>query len=59
MFGYFIVICTIALIGVVLYLIAAKCYVNRERDDRPYDQRYVIDVYDRYLSQVSDEQYSD
>ena len=58
-FGYFIVICSIALIGVVLYLIAAKCYVNRERDDRPYDQRYVIDVYDRYLSQVSDEQYSD
>ena len=58
-FGYFIVICTIALIGIVLYLIAAKCYVNRERDDRPYDQRYVIDVYDRYLSQVSDEEYPD
>ena len=58
-FGYFIVICTIALIGVVLYLIAAKRYVNRERDDRPYDQRYVIDVYDRYLSQVSDEEYPD
>ena len=58
-FGYFIVICTIALIGVVLYLIAAKRYVNRERDDRPYDQRFVIDVYDRYLSQVSDEEYPD
>ena len=58
-FGYFIVICTIALIGVVLYLIAAKHYVNRERDDRPYDQRFVIDVYDRYLSQVSDEEYPD
>ena len=58
-FGYFIVICTIALIGVVLYLIAAQRYVNRERDDRPYDQRYVIDVYDRYLSQVSDEEYPD
>ena len=58
-FGYVIVLCTIALTGVVLYLIAAKRYVNRERDDRPYDQRYVIDVYDRYLSQVSDEEYSD
>ena len=58
-FGYFIVICTIALIGVVLYLIAAKHYVNRERDDRPYDQRFVIDVYDRYLSQVSNEEYPD
>ena len=50
--SYLIIICVVALIGLVLFFVAAKKYKYRERDDRPYDQRFVIDVYNRYLDQV-------
>ena len=47
-----------ALTGVILYSIAAKWYVYRVRDDRPYDQRFVIDVYDRYLEHTDSQESS-
>ena len=47
---YLLFTCIVSLIGLVLFSIMAKRYKFRERDDRPYDQRFVIDVYDRYLS---------
>ena len=54
LFGYLLYICVIALIGLILFSVAARKYKYRERDDRPYDQRFVIDVYNRYLNQVQD-----
>ena len=48
---YCITISSIVLVGFVLFLIVARRYKLRERDDRPYDQRFVIDVYNRYLNQ--------
>ena len=50
--SYLIVISIIALIGLALFSVVAKKYKYRERDDRPYDHRFVIDVYNRYLNQV-------
>ena len=51
---YCITISSIVLVGLVLFSIMAKKYKLRERDDRPYDQRFVIDVYNRYLAQQED-----
>ena len=48
-FGYLSSICVVALIGLVLFSIVAKNYKYRERDDRPYDQRFVVDFYSRYI----------
>ena len=48
-FGYLLFTCIFALIGFVLFSIVAKKYKYRERDDRPYDQRFVIDVYSRTI----------
>ena len=44
-----LVTCVLALTGLILYTLAACKYKYRERDDRPYDQRFVVDVYSRYL----------
>ena len=54
MFGYFLLLCLIAFADLILFSAAAKWYQYRERDDRPYDHRFVIDVYSRYLSQAQD-----
>ena len=50
--GYLSCVLVIALIGFILFLVVAKQYKFRERDDRPYDQRFVISIYDKYLNQV-------
>ena len=51
---YLLFTCVVALIGLALFSLMAKRYKLRERDDRPYDQRFVIDVYDRYLGGAVD-----
>ena len=51
-FGYFLTSFSIAFIGLVLFLIVARRYKYRERDDRPYDQRFAVDVYGRYIEQA-------
>ena len=51
-FGYFLFTCVIALIGLVFYSVAAKRYKYRERDDRPFDQRFAVDVYGCYIEQA-------
>ena len=63
-FGYFLTSFSIAFIGLVLFLIVARRYKYRERDDRPYDQRFAVDVYGRYIEQAyssysSDDPYPD
>ena len=52
LFGYFLFLCLVAIIGMILFLVAARCYKYREREDRPYDHRFVIDFYARYLSEA-------
>ena len=54
LFGYALYVCVIASIGLILFIIATRCYRYREREDRPYDQRFVIDIYNRYLNGVRD-----
>ena len=39
----------IVLIGFIIFLIVAKRYKYRERGDRPYDQRFVVDFYSRVI----------
>ena len=59
LFGYLLLLCLIAFADLILFTVAAKWYKYRERDDRPYDHRFVIDVYNRYLNQTQDCQCSD
>ena len=54
LFGYLLLLCLVAFAGLMLFLVAARWYKYRERDDRPYDHRFVIDVYNRYLNQAQD-----
>ena len=48
-FGYLLFICVFALIGFILFSIAAKRYKHRVRDDRPFDHRFAIDVFSRTI----------
>ena len=57
-FGYLLLICVIGIVGFVLFLLASRWYRCRVREDRPYDQRFVVEVYDRYLDQSDTYSYS-
>ena len=46
-FSYLLFTIVIALIGLVLFLFVAKRYKYRERDDRPYDQSMVEEIFYR------------
>ena len=48
-FGYLLFTCVFALMGFILFSVVAKKYKYRERDDRPYDHRFAIDVYSRTI----------
>ena len=48
-FGYLLFTCVVALISLILLSVVARRYKYRERDDRPFDQRFAVDVYSRYL----------
>ena len=57
-FGYFVIIIGLALIGLVLFSAVAKQYKYRERDDPPYDQMAVEEVYTRKVNQNAYQVYS-
>ena len=48
-FGYLLFTFTAALIGLVLFAVVAKKYTYRERDDKPYDQSQVEEIFSRNL----------
>ena len=50
-FGYLLFTCVVGLIGLVLLSVVARRYKYRERDDRPFDQRFAVDVYGRYIAE--------
>ena len=53
LFGYLFSICVIGTIRFVLFLFASRWYRCQVRQDRPYDQRFVVEVYERYLDQAN------
>lgn len=58
LFGYILLVCVIGTFGLVLFLVASRWYRCRVREDQPYDQRFVVEIYDRYLDQASTNSYS-
>ena len=52
-FSYFLLTCVVGLIGFVLFLVAAKKYKYRERDEVTFRQRDVEEIFDRYLTQTA------
>ena len=49
-FGYLLFTCVAALIGLILFSVVAKRYKYRERDDRPYDQSQIEEIFYRRLN---------
>ena len=49
-FYYYFSNSVLGVIGLVVFLIAARRYRNRERDDPPYTHQYAEDYYSRYAS---------
>ena len=52
-FGYYLFTITVAVFGLVLFSIVAKQYKYRQRDERPYDQRFAEQYYQRCISERS------
>ena len=53
-FAYLLFTFAVAFVGLVLFLIAAKKYTYRVRDDKPYDQSQVEEIVSRYLERPAD-----
>ena len=49
-FSYYLSNSVLGMIGLVVFLMAARRYRNRERDDPPYSHQYAEDYYSRYAS---------
>ena len=49
-FSYYLSNSVLGVIGLVVFLMAARRYRNRERDDPPYSHQYAEDYYSRYAS---------
>ena len=50
-FGYYIFTITVASIGLVLFSLVVTRYKYRQRDERPYDQRFAEQYYQRCISE--------
>ena len=48
-FGYYLLNIIVALSGLVIFTVVIRRYSYRERDERPYDPRYVEQYYERYI----------
>ena len=48
-FGYYLFTLVVALIGVAVFSIVVRRYKYRQRDERPYDARFVEAYYERYM----------
>ena len=57
-FGYLFMTSGLALIGLVLLVVVAKQYQYRERDDPPFDQMIVEEVFTRKVNQNTYQAYS-
>ena len=50
-FGYYLFTITVASIGLILFSIVVKRYRYRQREERPYDQRFAEQYYQRCISE--------
>ena len=57
-FGYFVIIIVLAFTGLVVFLGVVKRYQYRERDDPPFDQMAVEEVFTRTVNQNTYQVYS-
>ena len=57
-FSYYLVTSFIALVGLVLFAIAARKYQYRKREEEPYSQSRVEEIYDRMLREREQKQVS-
>ena len=57
-FGYFLTVCVLAFMGMILFLTVAKCYRYRERDDPPFNQAIVEEVFAKNVEQNRYQVYS-
>ena len=48
-FGYLVFTLAVAFVGLIIFVIVAKKYTYRVRDDKPYNQSQVEEIYSRYL----------
>ena len=48
-FGYFLVTTTMAVLGLILFAVAARKYRYRKREEEPFSQAYVEEVFQRRL----------
>ena len=51
-FVYLLLTCVTGLIGLILFLLAAKRYKYRTRDEGMFRQQDIEEIYDRYISQA-------
>ena len=49
-FGYYLFTIVVASVGLVVFSIVVRRYSYRQRDERPYDQRFAEQYYERYIS---------
>ena len=47
-FGYLLFTSVVALVGFILFLVTARSYQYRQRDEKPYDHQYVETYYKQY-----------
>ena len=52
-FGYYLFNIIVALTGLVIFTTVIRRYRYRQRDERPYDPRYVEQYYERYIGDPS------
>ena len=57
-FGYLLTVCVLAFIGMILFLVVVKWYRYRERDDPPYNQAIVEEVFAKKVNQNVTQVYS-
>lgn len=57
-FGYLFILCGLALIGLVLFVLVANRYQYRERDDPPYNQMAVEEAFARAIDQNAEQAHS-
>ena len=50
-FGYYLFTITVAVVGLILFSVVVKRYRYRQRDERPYDQRFAEQYYQRCISE--------
>ena len=58
-FAYLVLTCIVGLIGFFLFLVAAKRYKYRERNEGMFRQHDVEEIYERYITQAAVDTFSD